>query len=38
MPTVNLKEARICFVQAAKTSEKFGKANAVKHLVELEFP
>ena len=38
MPTVNVKEARMCFVQAAKTSENFGQANAVKHFVELEFP
>ena len=38
MPTVNVKEARTCFVLAATTSETFGKANAVGHLVELEFP
>ena len=37
-PTVNVKEARTGFVQAAKTFEKFGKANTDKHLVELEFP
>ena len=36
MPTVNVMEARTCFVQAARTLEKFGKANADKHLVELE--
>ena len=35
MPTV--KGARTCFVQAAKTLEEFGKANAVWHLVEFEF-
>ena len=38
MLTVNVKEARTCFVQAATPWEEFGDANAVKHLVELEFP
>ena len=38
MPTVKVKEARTCFVQEAKKLEKFGKANAIRHLVELEFP
>ena len=33
-----VKEARACFVQAATTSETFGKSNAVRYLVALEFP
>ena len=37
MPTVNVKEARTCFVQAAKTLEEFGEANAVRNFVELAF-